>query len=689
MGRPVDGRCDIWALGVVMAEMLTGRHPFHRETLAGILYAILHDAPQHLDVLPPDLQTILFRMLSKDPAGRYGSCQVLMQDLETLLAQMPDPSQPSLPPSTHGQAELRRVRDSASRFTQEDGRFPRRGAALAAGAAAILVVALCVLLIPAARHALRGIFASAPEQQHVAVLPFSGVESTPDQAALAAGLMESLTNRLANLSTRNPSLWVVPASEVRRRKINAPGAALKELGTNLVVEGSVQRSGLSTSLQVELIDAAHLRELGSVTLNSTDGDVASLETRAVASLARMMHVHMPSVSGDSAGSASPVAYQDYLTALGYVERYDQAGNLDKAINLLQQAVQSDPAFALGYAELGFADWTKYSMQPNEQWLRQAQANCMRAIQLDSSLPASYVTLGNVYRAQGKQDLALEQFQRAMQLDPRNADALDGLARVHENAGRFQDAKAEFVRAANLQPDSWDGYNALGMFYDRQGKYPQAIAAYQSARAITPDNATVLLNLAGAYEDQGDPASLHKAEGLLRRSLALHPTYAGWANLGNLYYLEHRFPEAVDALRRALQFNAANYLVWDDLRGSCEWVKDKACVQSTSEKEKQMLRTYVKNHPHDAVAVVSYADLLAQAGQNSLAHNYIQTALAISPDDPSTLEAVAVVYENLGNRKEAVRYLNQALRKGYSRNQALSDPEAQSLLQDPSVHFPQK
>ncbi len=692
MGRPLDASCDIWALGVVMAEMFTGRHPFHRETLAGILYAILHDPPQYLDGLAPDLQTILFRMLSKDPGSRYGSCQVLTQDLETVLAQMPAPDQPSLPPSGRGQAELRRVRDSAARPALEGTASRRRPFGVWAIGIAGIVIAVCLAawFIPGVRHTLRNAFVPPPKAQHIAVLPFTGAGNTPDQAALAAGLMESLTNRLANLSSRNPSLWVVPASEVRRRNITDPEVALKDLGSNLVVEGSVQQSGGSTSLQVELVDAAHMRELGSVTLNSASGDVASLETQAVDNLAGMMHVHAAAASaGASASSASPAAYQDYLTALGYIERYDQAGNLDKAINILQQAVQADPNFALGYAELGFADWTKYSTQPDEKWLQQAQAYCMRAIQLDNSLPASYVTLGNVYLAMGKQDLALEQYQQALRLDPRNANALDGLARIHESAGRLKDAEAEFIRAANLQPDNWDGFNALGMFYDRQNKEPQAIAAYQRALTITPDNATVLLNLGGAYENQGDPASLHLAEATLRHSLALHSTYAGWANLGNLYYLERHYQEAMNALRHALQLNADNYLVWDDLRGSCEWMKDKNCVESAKEKEKQLLRTYVKHHPNDAVAVVAYADLLAQAGQKTQAQNYIQTALAISPNDPSTLEGVAVVYENLGNRNEAARYINAAFSKGYSRNQALSDPEAQSLLRDRSVHLPLK
>ncbi len=158
----------------------------------------------------------------------------------------------------------------------------------------------------------------APAEKHVAVLPFDNIGSNPENAALADGLMDSLAGRLSNLDVGNQSLWVVPNSEVRRRNVNDPADALKELGANLVVKGSVERDGNDIRLTVNLIDTKNLRQVGSAMLEDPAGDLSTLEDEAVSRLAKLMNI---SVTADmlrnTGGSLNPAAYEDYLTALGY------------------------------------------------------------------------------------------------------------------------------------------------------------------------------------------------------------------------------------------------------------------------------------------------------------------------------------------------------------------------------------
>jgi tetratricopeptide (TPR) repeat protein len=282
---------------------------------------------------------------------------------------------------------------------------------------------------------------------------------------------------------------------MRRRHISDPGDALKQLGANLVVKGSVERDGNDIRLTVNLIDTKNLRQVGSAMVEDPAGDLSTLEDEAVSRLAKLMNI---SVTADmlrnTGGSLKPAAYEDYLTALGYTQRFDKPGNLDLAATSLQKAIQTDPGFALGYAELGEVYRLKYTLEQNAHWLDEALAYCQKAAELDNRVPATYVTLALIHDALGKHDLALQEFQHALELDPKNAAALIGLARSYEQSGRVADAEKAFKDSVALRPEDWSGFNKLGAFYDRQGKYPQAIAAYQEALKLTPDNAEVYSNL---------------------------------------------------------------------------------------------------------------------------------------------------------------------------------------------------
>ena len=294
-----------------------------------------------------------------------------------------------------------------------------------------------------------------------------------------------------------------------------------------MVKGSVERDGNDIRLTVNLIDTKNLRQVGSAMVEDPAGDLSTLEDEAVSRLAKLMNI---SVTADmlrnTGGSLNPAAYEDYLTALGYMQRYDKAGNLNLAITSLQKAIQTDPGFALGYAQLAEAYRLRYIVEQDAHWLGEAQAYCQKAAELDNRVPAVFVTLAEIHDALGKHDLALQEFQHALQLDPKDADALGGLARSYQTSGRIADAEKTFQEAVALRPEDWTGYNKLGAFYDQQGKYPQSIAAYQQALKLTPDNSEVYSNLGSAYVDQGGTDSLRLAEQALKKSISAEPGVSG-------------------------------------------------------------------------------------------------------------------------------------------------------------------
>ncbi|MFZ0661903.1 MAG: protein kinase [Acidobacteriaceae bacterium] len=701
MGETVDHRCDIWALGVVLAEMLTGTNPFHRETLPAILLAVLNEPPNGIDTLHPALQPIIYRALSKDANSRYSSCTEFLSALEESQNQLPADLGPgadavaNLPPravrTVRESAQVRRAREEASRSAFRPAARRRFPWIILVRAALVLVVAFSVgWFVPPLHSRIAAFMGGAAQQKHIAVLPFSSAGSNPENAVLVDGLMDSLAGRLSNLDVGNKSLWVVPNSVVQREKVTDPSDALKALGATLVVKGSLERDGNDIRLTTNLIDTKDLRQIGSVEVEDAAGDLSTLEDETVARLARLMDISVTAkMLRNTGGRVDPAAYEDYLKALGLMQRYDKPGNLDSAIAVLQQSIQTDPNFALGYARIGEAYRLKYRVDQNPEWLTEAEANCRKAIELDNSIPETYVTLGDLHISAGKYDLAVEEFQHALSLNSRDAPALAGLGRAYENGGRIADAKAAYERAAALRPHDWDGYDNLAMFLDRQHEYTDAIAQYKHALQLTPDNAQVLLNLGGAYVDSGDEKNLSLAEAALRKSIELQPSYAAYANLGSLLLQEHRYRDAVVATQQALKLNSGDYLVWDNLRQAFEWLHDTPGGQNAASNEKPLILKWLKLHPQDADAESVYADVAAQYGPRDEAESHIQTALALSPNDPGILEAAAAMYEILGNHAMAVKYMNQAFGKGYPWQQALQDPETVSLLKDPGLHPPKK
>ncbi|MDE3187948.1 MAG: protein kinase [Acidobacteriota bacterium] len=702
MGRQIDQRCDIWALGVVFAEMLTGESPFSGESIPAMLFAILNEPPKGIGSVHPALQPILYRALAKDPARRYGSCAEFLADLEAAARQIPLTTQQAangkgkVPSTAHSNsqtsAQTRRALVDASRTAWLPAAHERSPLTkwLLGVLALLLVAALVAGLVPPLRKRAVSLLAGAPAEKHIAVLPFDNIGSNPENAVLAEGLMDSLAGRLSNLDVGNQSLWVVPNSVVRRRNVTDPADALSQLGANLVVKGSVQRDGKDIHLTVNLIDTKNLRQIGSADVEDRTGDLSTLEDEAVSRLAHLMNITItPDMLRNTGGSVNPAAYEDYLTALGYTQRFDKPGNLDLAIASLQKAVQTDPRFALGYAQLGEAYRLKYQVEQNPHWLDEAQASCQKAAELDNRVPAVFVTLAQIHDVLGKHDLALQEFHHALDLDPKDAAALGGLARSYEGSGRTADAEKTFQDAAAMRPDDWYGYNELGAFYDRQGKYPQAVAAYRQALQVTPDNAEIYSNLASAYLDAGGKQSLAEAEQALKKSVALNPSYPAYANLGLLYLEEKRYGEAATATERALQMNGNNYLVWNNLVIAYEGSKQAEKAAAARHKAEQLAEQAVALKPRDAVAQSTLAALYADDKLNDKASARILTSLALAPDDPNVLANIGDAYESMGDRGRALKYLEKALGKGYALDDVAMEPGLQSLIADPRFKPPGK
>jgi len=683
LGEPIDQRCDIWALGVILIQMITGSHPFLRPNKGAMTFAILNQPPAAFEVVPKAVQPVAYRALSKKPACRYPSADEMLRDLEAALAEITSsPASAEEPTLTHsGKAsELKQYIENASTPSWTEGN-PGKLRRLLFASLGVVLAAIAMSFLPPVRERFAGL-AYAGSEKHIAVLPFANSSSDPEFGPVTEGMMDSLTNQLSNLEAAQQSLWVVPASVVRNRKVIDPTSAYRELGATMVVQGSVHRKGAGVQLTVVLIDSKRLRQIGSAALEDRDGDLATLQDQAVASLARLMKIKLSQSVRTPAGSVVPAAYESYLKALAYMQRYDKPGNPDLAISALNSAVVMDPRFALGYATLGEAYRLKFLMDHHPAWVDQAFANCAAALRLDDRLPAAHVTLGQLHAALGKNDLALQEFQKALDINPRDASALLGRAGVYEQTGRIPDAEANYQRAIALRPDYWEGYSALGAFHARQKRVQDSLLQYRRVIELTPDSPEAYSDLGVAYMELGDPSSNSAAEAAFQKSIQLSPNYQAYANLGWLYINQNRYADSAAATRKALDLNDKDWRVWSNLQLAYTWLKDDENMRLARAKTLSLLEQYALLNSQEAPVQSMLGMLYAEDKLREKALAHAHAALALAPRNAWVLADVAETYDDLGDRKRAIQYAQDSLKNGYTLTDLQQRPALRGLLADP-------
>ncbi len=662
-GRPVDVRSDIFSFGSVLYEVITGRRAFQGSSKLATLSNILNQEPvpvsQVEEGVPQELDRIIARCLRKDPARRFQT----MADLKVALEEVKEESEPG-------------------KLASPGGMPARRSRTLkwAAVAASILVAGAAVWFLGPWRRA----GPPVAREKHVVVLPFNNIGNDPANAATCDGLLETLTSRMTSLEHPGGPLWVVPASEVRQRKVTDASAAQHALGANLVVTGSVQRDTSGARLTVNLVDTSTLppRQIGSAVIDDRQGNFSTLQDNVVATLAKLLNVELsPRALGSSTGesTAAPAAYESYLQGLSNLQRYDKPGNLDAAIKLFESSVKDDPRFALAYARLGEAQWTKNRVSPDPQLVEQALANCQHAEEINGQLAPVHVILGRIHAGTGKYDLAIQEFHRALELDPRSAEAFQQIARVYESTGRFADAEDNLKKAVALRPDNWDGYNALGSFYTRQSRYPEAADAFRRILDLTPDNAAAYSNLGVVLNRMQDRAGARR---MYEKSIALNPSYSTYTNLAGLYYMDSDYTHAAGAYEKALKLNDRDYRTWEGLASSYAALGMPDRARTANERALKIAEVEAAKDPNNADIQGRLASICALLGMREEALRHIASALVLAPADGATLYRATLTYEALGNRPAALKYLKAALARGYSKDWVKRDPDLQKLREEP-------
>ena len=629
-GLEVDQRADLFAIGVVLHEMLSGTRPFQGSSVVAVLNAILHDRPPDLTSLgagiSPQLAQVVERCLEKDRARRFQSARDLAFQLQTATAPpAPEPQGMSflqelkrrrvfralvgygiaafailqiIEPVMHGLHWREEVLSYsvvalglgfplvvalAWIFDVNQGRVERTAPGPLRGLRAALLVVGIGLLAAAPgviwHFLLRPNVPPQPAGEaaaSIAVLPFVNLSGDKQDEYFSDGVTEEIINKLANLEglrvVARTSAFSFKGKSLNVRQIG------QELNVSTILEGSVRREGNRVRIVAQLIGAAEGYHLWSKTWDRELGNVFSLEDELAHAIAQALEPRLVQRNARVETTSSTEAHDLYLKGRYFLNQRTREG-LAKAAQMFEQAISLDPRYALAHSGLSdcYSLDIQYGGADSAEALPKAKAHALKALELDDRLAEAHASLGIVSRDYYDHDASVRELKRAIELRPGYATAHHWYALTLLGLRRLADSRTEAEQARRLDPASASINTVTGIVSFNSRDYERAIEQLTKALELDPNFDVARLWLVYSYLQSGAVAkALAAVDAAKRPSNALsgaraHVLAAAGDALGAqrlLADVEKRF--AAEPLPRGVL--AAAHLALGDEAGAFAWLE---------------------------------------------------------------------------------------------------------------------
>jgi len=472
--QPLDPRSDIFSLGAILHEMLTGSRAFQGDSTVDTMFAILHNEPPELP--QPELNGLVRRCLEKDPARRFQSAAEVARELQAAL---------------DGRLE-------ASGGPARPARRSRRAVLIAGGAFSVAALASAWKW----RNRLPG---AAPARiARLAVLPLTDLTAGGAQEAFTDGMTDLLITDLGQIGAlrviARPSVMQFKGTKLPLREI------ARQLGVQAIVVGTVQSSGNRVRITAQLIDpetdqetwaGAYQRELTDVL--TLQGEVAhaiadGIQARVTVEEARRL-AHKRKIV--------PAALGAYLLGRYYWDQFTDE-SLTKALESYQEAIRLDPEYASAYAGVAecwggliFSD-----ARPWEEAISKAREAATKAVTLDDELAEAHQAMAVVHYHEWDWKGVETEVRKAIALNTGYSTSHAQYCNMLRHLGRADESIAEAKLAIDVDPLSMVTNQMLGNAYVSARRYPEAIGQYRKGLELHPDDSSLLLLLGWAYVYNG-------------------------------------------------------------------------------------------------------------------------------------------------------------------------------------------
>jgi serine/threonine-protein kinase len=665
LGRPLDGRSDIFSLGAVLYCMATGRRPFEAASVPEILASVLRQEPTPVPSInqevPAGLARVIARCMAKSAEQRYADAGELRRDLEGV-----------------GRA-IERGEEEASASTSWLRR-PSRRATIAALGLALLATAAVLGMLALRDGGEDAVVADASPV--IAVLGFTNQTGDAEKNYLGQAIAAGLASELGEIrALRLVSSGVLGAD----REAAVPKA--RDLGVQVFIEGDVRTAEEHRlSISARVTDARSGLVLWSQPFEGEPQQLVELEGRMARGLAGFLSIPLSRRERDRLGegaTASLEAMRLYAQGLLLLEGPAEGQGRERAIRAFEAAVELDPGFALAHASLSQALWIAFESSRDLAVLDRARAAAERAAEIDPSLPQAQLALALVESAGGGAASDLD-VASILARHPRPAAAQRELGVLYERVGHLDRAERALRASTVEDPGDWFSWNTLGVFLFQHRDNSAAREAFQRAIDLAPPGVTRPRENLAALEIQSSrfDEAIRLLEEIPRAS-----TDGFTANtLASAYFFSDRpdkwekaekhYLEAVarDPQRSEYRGNLA------DLYGAVGKVDDAQREYREAMRLAQAEHDTQPDEPYGRVLVALYA----AKGQKCA--EALEIAKDIAPRvEPSSqsLHQLALAFSICRDRERTMESLRGAIELGFPPAFAAREEEFRWLADDPS------
>jgi serine/threonine protein kinase len=651
---------DVYGLGAVLYQLLTGHPPFAGGTTYETIKLLLETEPRQPRQLNPkidrDLSTICLKCLEKDPKRRYSSALALAEDLDRWIKHEPILARHT-GIFTRGKKWVRRNPTSA-----------------------LLAASLIALATTAGWIVWKSEFISHPVTNGVAVLPFENLSGDPGNAYFADGIQEEILTRLASIA----ALKVISRTSTQpyQSKQRNLREIAQQLGVANIIEGSVQKAADQVRVNVQLINAQTDSHLWADTYDRKLTDILGVESEIAKRIAESLQAKLTGREEQGLGvkpTNNPEAYDAYLRGLAFEARSRYPFFTRElgweATGFYERAVQLDPNFAAAWARLSRADAFLYFGRRRAGTTPAARGDAAKralenAQKLEPNSPETVLALGYYqYHVLSDYGPAKTTFERVSKMLPNSSEVLLALARIARREGHWDQSVVYDEQALTLDPRNRELLGDTSWNYTMLRQFPAALKVEDRVMDITPNNPTVIASKASIYQAQGN---LQEAARLLAAINEQTPSEHAFAVKITQLRLERNYLEAVQLFQARptqFHFDSDDEKAFDQLAFALvqRLAGDTAVAKITAERARNTLEQLCRDQPDDANLASMLSQANAALGEKDSALKEAERAIMLLPsaknavDGPAMEENLAVIQTMFGENSSAIATLTRLLR----------------------------